>query len=169
MWLFTKNLLFTVIVPGAVAVVLPRAILERWPSAPGAPHPTSKFVALAGVFAGATLYASALARFALSGRGTPAPSDPPATLVTSGPYSRVRNPMYVGVTLLLAGETLYFWSPALVVYTLGCFAAFHAFVVAYEEPHLRRRFEAPYAAYRAAVPRWIPRIGTRSNQTSHPH
>jgi protein-S-isoprenylcysteine O-methyltransferase Ste14 len=35
---------------------------------------------------------------------------------------------------------------------------FHLFVVAYEEPTLRRSFGADYEAFRAAVPRWTPRL-----------
>ena len=40
------------------------------------------------------------------------------------------------------------------VFWLAC----HVFVVAYEEPTLARTFGAEYEAYRANVPRWIPRL-----------
>jgi protein-S-isoprenylcysteine O-methyltransferase Ste14 len=36
--------------------------------------------------------------------------------------------------------------------------AFHLFVVAYEEPTLRRTFGSEYEAYRANVRRWVPRV-----------
>jgi protein-S-isoprenylcysteine O-methyltransferase Ste14 len=157
MRLFAKNLLFTVIVPGAVTVLLPRTILEHWPAPEAAVPSAMRAGGLGAVLAGASLYASALATFALAGRGTPAPVDPPRCLVVSGPYRWMRNPMYVGVILLLAGEALYFAAPPLAVYAVGCFAAFHSFVVLYEEPHLRRRFGAAYVAYGASVPRWVPR------------
>jgi protein-S-isoprenylcysteine O-methyltransferase Ste14 len=112
---------------------------------------------LAAVLAGACLYAAALAAFTFVGRGTPAPVDPPRQLVAAGPYRWTRNPMYVGVALLLAGEAVYFAAVSLAAYALACFVAFHGFVVLYEEPHLGRRFGEAYAAYRVATPRWIPR------------
>jgi len=160
--LLVKNLVFTIIVPGAVAVLVPRRILERWPTSDGAVPWLLSAGGLVAVLAGASLYASALATFAFVGGGTPAPVDPPRHLVVTGPYRLMRNPMYIGVTLLLAGEALYFAAPSLAIYTVACFAAFHAFVVLYEEPRLRRQFGDEYAAYRASTPRWMPSAGTAS-------
>jgi protein-S-isoprenylcysteine O-methyltransferase Ste14 len=44
--------------------------------------------------------------FALRGRGTPAPFDPPRRLVITGLYRWVRNPIYVGMAIMLIGEAL---------------------------------------------------------------
>jgi protein-S-isoprenylcysteine O-methyltransferase Ste14 len=44
------------------------------------------------------------------------------------------------------------------VYGLLFWLAFHVFVVNYEEPVLERKFGAQYRAFRANVPRWIPRL-----------
>ena len=96
--------------------------------------------------------------FAVSGRGTLAPVDPPRRLVRVGLYRHVRNPMYVGVVTALFGEALFFQSRALAIYAVVAWLAFHLFVVLYEEPHLRDTFPEDYEAYRAAVPRWIPRL-----------
>jgi len=101
--------------------------------------------------------------FAASGKGTPAPIDPPRTLVRRGLYRAVRNPMYVGVVTVLLGESLVFNSVCLLVYAIGLWLAFHLFVVLYEEPTLRRTFGMEYQNYCATVPRWIPRLRAWDN------
>jgi protein-S-isoprenylcysteine O-methyltransferase Ste14 len=74
-----------------------------------------------------------------------------------GLYRYVRNPMYLGVTLVLLGEALLARSTALAVYWLVWFGAVNAFVIGYEEPDLRKRFGESYERYTARVGRWIPR------------
>ena len=95
--------------------------------------------------------------FALVGRGTPAPFDPPRKLVVRGPYRYVRNPMYLGAALALCGAAIFYRSTALLGYTGLFLVAMHGFVVWYEEPTLARLFDAEYEAYRARVRRWLPR------------
>ena len=98
--------------------------------------------------------------FAVVGKGTPAPFDPPRKLVVRGPYRHVRNPMYVGAATALGGAAMFYRSLPLLGY-LGLFlVATHAFVVWYEEPTLERLFGDEYRAYCAAVRRWRP--GVRS-------
>lgn len=115
---------------------------------------------VAGTFVGATgaaLALSCILTFALVGRGTPAPFDPPRRLVVQGPYRFVRNPMYLGAGLALAGAALFYQSFALLGY-LGVFLLVtHVFVVAYEEPTLRRTFAEDYDAYCAKTRRWWPK------------
>ncbi len=48
--------------------------------------------------------------FVFIGKGTPAPFDPPRKLVIRGPYRFVRNPMYIGAGMTLAGAVLYYQS-----------------------------------------------------------
>jgi protein-S-isoprenylcysteine O-methyltransferase Ste14 len=95
--------------------------------------------------------------FGRMGKGTLAPVDPPRFVVRSGLYRVVRNPMYVSVLTALAGEALLFRSARLAVWGVVVALMFHAFVVAYEEPTLRRQFGTNYEAYLGAVPRWLPR------------
>lgn len=99
----------------------------------------------------------AFARFALQGRGTPAPVAPPQQLVVTGLYRYVRNPMYVCVLAAILGQALLFGDQRLLLYGALFWLACHAFIVAYEEPTLSRTFGTQYEAYRANVPRWIPR------------
>ena len=50
-------------------------------------------------------------------------------------------------------------SMRLVLYGLAIWAAFHAFVVLYEEPTLRSLFGRDYERYLTTVPRWFPLAG----------
>src|SRR5687768_16172909 len=80
---------------------------------------------------------SAFARFVTEGRGTPAPVAPTEKLVVGGLYRWVRNPMYVAVGSVIAGQVLLFGSVPLLAYLAVVMAAFAAFVHLYEEPKLR--------------------------------
>jgi len=147
--------LFLAVAPGTVAGFIPWWI-TGW-RGPLAPPP----LAILGGFliaGGGYLLLECFGRFAVQGRGTPAPIAPPERLVVTGPYRRVRNPMYVAVTSLILGQAALFADPRLLIYGLVVWAAFHVFVVVYEEPTLRRTFPQDYAAFCAAVPRWIPRL-----------
>jgi len=107
---------------------------------------------------GATLALACILTFVLVGSGTPAPFDPPRRLVVRGPYGLVRNPMYIGAGLALAGAALFYQSISLLSYAGLFFLTTHLFVVWYEEPTLRRAFERDYAAYCRRVGRWWPKL-----------
>ena len=109
------------------------------------------------VLPAALLLLDAFARFAWEGRGTPAPIAPTESLVASGPYRFVRNPMYVAVVSLILGQGLLFGSAATLAYGAIVWLTVHLFVVFYEEPTLSAAHPT-YGAYRAAVPRWLPRL-----------
>jgi Phospholipid methyltransferase len=91
--------------------------------------------------------------FVVTGRGTPAPIDPPKALVANGLYRYTRNPMYVAVVTILLGHFFWFGTIAMIAYAAIVFLAFHSFVMLYEEPHLTRTFGASYERYRHVVPR----------------
>jgi len=107
---------------------------------------------------GAMLALWCIATFILIGRGTPAPFDPPRRLVVVGPYRLVRNPMYIGAALALAGAALFYESWALLGYCAAFALATHLFVVTYEEPTLRATFGDPYVRYCERVHRWWPGV-----------
>jgi protein-S-isoprenylcysteine O-methyltransferase Ste14 len=153
-WLFVKNLLFTVLVPGSVAVAVPLWIVGGDTAATG----VGRSLAVVPLALGAAIYFWCLWDFATFGHGTPAPIDAPRRLVIRGLYRFVRNPMYVGVLLVIAGLSLWFGSKSLAAYAAAIFAGFHSFVVLYEEPTLRRRFAADYERYASRVGRWLPRL-----------
>ncbi len=66
-----------------------------------------------------------------------------------------RNPMYVGISLILFGEAFAFGSGNQLVYAVVVLLGFHSWVLVYEEPKLGRTFGESYKAYCARVPRWI--------------
>lgn len=140
--------------PGFVGVYLPLFMMRG--------HPLSQhlWLRIAGslLIAGGLLpLCESIARFVREGRGTLVPAFPTEELVVSGFYRYVRNPMYVGVTCALAGETMLFASRQLAIYTLAVFVIVNLFVMFYEEPTLRRRYGQAYDRFRANVPRWLPR------------
>jgi protein-S-isoprenylcysteine O-methyltransferase Ste14 len=106
---------------------------------------------------GASVALWCIAIFALVGRGTPAPFDPPRRVVSTGPYRHVRNPMYLGAAMALCGGALFYESGALLGYATGFLLLMHAFVVVYEEPALTAAFGDDYKAYCRQVRRWWPR------------
>lgn len=102
-----------------------------------------------------------LVRFVSEGHGTPMPMAPPRRLVVSGAFRVVRNPAYLASVVLLVGQGLWLGSRAVLWYAAWMALLFHAFVVAYEEPTLRRTFGAEYDAYCRRVGRWLPRLPRR--------
>lgn len=109
---------------------------------------------------GAAIMLRCIWDFAWTGRGTPAPFDPPRRLVVTGLYRYVRNPMYIGMAVFLIGEALVLpqVTRAMLI-MLGVLAlAVTAFVMLYEEPTLRRLFGEDYEVYCRHVRRWLPRL-----------
>ena len=151
MVLLVKNLLFTVIVPGTVAVYVPLLLTSNEPIGSGISTIASSVILVLG----AVIYGWCVWDFATFGRGTPAPIDAPRKLVARGLYRYSRNPMYVGVLTVLLGWVVLFQGVGLVVYALVVALCFHLFVVYYEEPHLQRLFGESYADYRGRVRRWF--------------
>jgi len=150
MWLLLKNVLFTLLVPGTVAVFVPLFAFRHGGLA-WAPRAAPALVLL-GI--GAAIYFWCLWDFAIAGRGTPAPIDPPKQLVVRGLYRVSRNPMYVGVLAVIAGWALLFGEWSIAAYGAAVWLAFTLFVLGYEEPHLERVFGAAYTDYCARVGRW---------------
>jgi protein-S-isoprenylcysteine O-methyltransferase Ste14 len=153
-WL--KTVLFTLVVPGTTLAFVPYWILA---SGVGGRLSLGAFrwLGLLPLLGGIAGLALCYAAFAITGRGTPSPLDPPKTLVGGGLYRFLRNPIYVSATLVLIGESLLWEAPALILYAGLFWIASHLFVVGYEEPTLHRRFGASYETYCRAVPRWVPR------------
>ncbi len=156
MMVLVRAITYATLFTGLVLVFLPTQVLSAAgvaaPARLGAPQ-------IAGMIVGAAGGAAAvwcILTFALVGRGTPAPFDPPRRLVVRGPYRYVRNPMYLGAALALAGAALYYETGALWAYAGGFLVLTHLLVVLYEEPALRQTFGEDYEAYCGQVRRWWP-------------
>lgn len=148
---------FLLLAPGVVAGVLPWVIsgwrLHDWHAASWVVVP----IAGIAITVGAAFLLHAFALFALH-RGTPAPIAPTQTLVVSGVYRFVRNPMYLAVLAIILGQALLCGSWGLVAYAAIAFAAVFGFVKGYEEPTLTRTYGEQYLDYRRNVRGWLPRL-----------
>lgn len=162
-----RTLLFSILVPGMVALYFPYLFLE------GAHELTLPlmfslpWIGIIPFALGIALYFWCAGEFTFRGGGTPAPIDPPRALVIKGPYRWTRNPMYVAVLSTILGEALLFRSAALAIYAVLLFGTFHLFIISYEEPTLQRLFGAAYTEYQHAVPRWLLRWPTRTARSNY--
>lgn len=155
-------LIAVVALPIPVAVLIPAVLVfafraSRWTHSFSAP---SSLTFWFGVAAGASGLISALRSvfsFARHGEGTPAPWDPPARFVANGPYRFVRNPMILGVFLLLLGEAVLLCSIPLFVWFAVFVIGNSLYIPLIEEKGLERRFGTAYSQYKKNVPRWFPR------------
>ena len=147
--------LFLALAPGTVAVLLPWWLTG---GRAGQWWPPVRVLGLVPLAAGAVVLLSAFTRFVAEGLGTPAPVAPTEHLVVGGLYRHVRNPMYVAVVAVIAGQGLLLARPVLLVYGAVAGLVMAAFARWYEEPELTGRFGAEYERYRAAVPGWWPRL-----------
>jgi protein-S-isoprenylcysteine O-methyltransferase Ste14 len=153
--LFLRAAFFALLGPGTVTIAIPWLLLRT-----GArPMPVGDF-RFAGAFPlaiGAAALLGCILDFAIRGKGTLAPVDPPRNLVVRGLYGWVRNPVYLAVWLVLVGESILFRSWPILIEAGVTVVAMHLFVVGYEEGALRRKFGAEYEDYCARVGRWLPR------------
>ncbi|MGO9735685.1 methyltransferase family protein [Mycobacterium sp.] len=150
--------LFFVIAPCTLAGIIPWSITSWELRPPFFGLEMTRVVGIVLILAGVPGLVDAFTRFALQGLGTPAPIAPPRTLVVTGLYRYMRNPMYVAVVAIILGQAVLFGDWRLIVYSALLWVAFHVFVVAYEEPTLAQKFGGEYEAFRANVRRWIPRM-----------
>ena len=154
--LWFRTVLFTILVPGTELVLIP-IVVVYFEIGPRLELGPARYSGLAPLLAGLVVILRCFADFVRRGRGTPAIYDPPRELVVAGLYRYVRNPQYVGVVLVVVGEALLSGRVVLFGYAALLAIGYHLFVRYYEEPTLGRLFGEPYARYRAAVPRWLPR------------
>jgi protein-S-isoprenylcysteine O-methyltransferase Ste14 len=153
-----RAIFFAFLLPGTVIGWVPMALLRRsdWLELGAA-----RFVGLPLIGVGSVGLLWCIWDFARVGRGTLAPVDPPRFLVKGGLYRYVRNPMYVSVLFVVLGEALLFESRRLFVWFAAVAAAFHLFVLLYEEPNLTDRCGESYLEYKRSVPRWLPKMTPR--------
>ena len=160
--LFIRSAFWTVLFPGTVAGYIPWRFFH-------VAVDTQKLdlfdiVGIVISACGVAILLRSIVEFARRGRGTLSPLDPARKLVVTGLYRWVRNPMYLGVLLVLLGEVLIAPSIALAVYAASFFIAVNTFTRYFEEPYLLRTFGPSYDLYRANVRRWIPRSSPWDSQ-----
>ena len=157
-WVLLRTLVFTALVPGTGAVLVPYWLLGSEGKLSGVGFGLLQALGSSAIAFGAAGYFWCAWDFARTGRGTPAPFDAPRFLAARGLYRVVRNPMYASVLLVVFGESLLFESWRLARYAGAGWVFFHFLVMLYEEPTLREKFGESYAKYCKTVPRWVPRL-----------
>ena len=110
-------------------------------------------IAVILIGAGAALAIPALRGFRSAGTHVE-PWKASTVLVTGGIFGRLRNPMYVGLTLLLSGLSIVLASDWMLVMTIVFMPVIHFGVVKREERYLEAKFGDAYRAYKASVPRY---------------
>ncbi len=155
-FLIIKNLVFTVVAPGTVTILLPYVVASNTGITPPVSMEVPQFLAMLPGAAGLAIYFWCLWDFAVIGRGTPAPIDAPKVLIAVGLYRYVRNPMYLGIVMIVLAEAIFVQSMTLLAYAMVWWLVVHLFVTLYEEPHLRATFGESYRQYQASVRRWLP-------------
>ncbi|MBI1765814.1 MAG: isoprenylcysteine carboxylmethyltransferase family protein [Acidobacteria bacterium] len=154
---FFKTFLFTLLVPCTVTIWIPARLLAAEQLRSGGQFGVLRAGGLLLMCLGAAIYLQCAWDFTFTGKGTPAPIDPPKELVARGLYRYTRNPMYVGVLSVLLGEAWWWAAKELLAYAALVALLFYCFVILYEEPVLRRQFGAAYEKYCQTVPRWLGR------------
>ena len=152
-----KLLKLILLVPGSVLLYIP-LLLVLWENR-GWPYTASGPVLLLSIllfWGGLALLVWAARLLIVEGQGTPLPMDPPANLVTDGPYRFVRNPMMIGAFAILLGEALYFESYFILIYFAVFFIAGLIMVPKYDEPQMALKYGGKFVEYKNDVPRWIP-------------
>ena len=155
--MFTKALIAFLVLPGIVGGLLPVAlgIFDPWRGAGlRLGYPIAAF--------GLVVLGWCIRDFYVSGKGTLAPWAPPENLVIVGLYRYTRNPMYLGVLLIVCGFALLFTSPLLTLYWAVLAVGFHLRVLFFEERWLAGQFGDEWIKYKRSVSRWVP--GTRAFQ-----
>jgi protein-S-isoprenylcysteine O-methyltransferase Ste14 len=158
--LFARALLAFLLLPGMVGFVVPLTLID--PRLSRADWRAFEPLGLLPLVAGIIILLWCVREFHVAGKGTLAPWMPPKHLVVSGLYRLSRNPMYVGVSLILWGWAIGFQSRPLTAYALVVMLAFHLRIVFGEEPWLAETHGAQWQRYKASVPRWLGfRLGPR--------
>jgi len=95
-------------------------------------------------------------------RGTPFPGNPPQKLITSGLYSRTRNPMLLGWFVMLFGLGILLNSISLIFIFTPLFICLNVlYLKTIEEKEMEKKFGREYIIYKETVPMFIPGFAKR--------
>jgi protein-S-isoprenylcysteine O-methyltransferase Ste14 len=83
------------------------------------------------------------------------PTDPTDYLITDGIYRYTRNPMYLGMILMLFGVAVFFGTLPFYIAAIAYVIVMDQSFCPYEEDKLAKTFGEQYAAYESKVRRWI--------------
>jgi protein-S-isoprenylcysteine O-methyltransferase Ste14 len=83
------------------------------------------------------------------------PGGVPSTLITTGFYSRSRNPMYLAYVITTSGAAIILGSITAFIAPVICFSVIHVVIIPLEEKNLQKIFGQKYEHYQHSVHRWI--------------
>jgi len=154
--LYIKNIIFFILQPGLVVGLIPYLLIRnRLSSIVNNRFSLLDYFGLVLILLGLLIALYCVYRFIIDGLGTLSPVHRTKALVVKGLYKYSRNPMYVGMLLVLIGEFIITESVHLLAYIIVVGLAFHWFVIFVEEPRLTRDFKTEYLDYMNRVRRWF--------------
>jgi protein-S-isoprenylcysteine O-methyltransferase Ste14 len=106
------------------------------------------------VLAGVVLLAYSVSLL-ISKHTTPDPEGIPSSLITTGPFSFSRNPIYLADVIMATGAAIIFSSLSSFIAPVVVFLVLNTFVIPFEERNLRIKFGEKYEAYMCRVRRWV--------------
>ncbi len=142
--------------PLAVGAIIALGMWLAFYTLPEFAYPPLRIVAMGMGIVGAGITGLAMLSF-WSAHTTPNPMKPSSAsyLVTSGIYRFTRNPMYLGLLLLLAGWALYLANILAFLFLPAFILYMNRFQIKPEERALTNRFGRKYLEYASRVNRWI--------------
>ena len=154
--MFVRAFLLFLVLPSILAGLLPwmLAFIDPW-------RRTGWSFGFPAIGCGLIILLWCLRDFFVSGKGTSSPWDPPKHLVVVGLYRFTRNPMYIGVLLVVGGWAIVAGSPLIGAYLIPLAVVLHLRIIFKEEPWMFRKFGQDWARYSKRVPRWFPRTARR--------
>jgi protein-S-isoprenylcysteine O-methyltransferase Ste14 len=139
----------------ALAYVLVALAISRqlgWPKVPGLPLPTLGFVLALIPW---ILPVWAVAVFRREGTEINPTTPTNRALIVDGPYRYTRNPMYLGLVLVMLGIAIWVGAWPMFLAPVAVFATANWVHIPFEEIKMRRQFGAAYDEYVGRVRRWI--------------
>lgn len=151
-----KTGLFSLLVSGVVAGVIPRPLAHRdrlpFPISGRAAKPFGGI----SVTTGLVLYLHTAWRFSDEGDGTPVPIDEPNRPMTGGIYARVRDPMSVAALPCTLGQAFVYRSVHVLWWAAAVRSASTTRSPASRNPTCGRRTVRRTKSNGERVPRWLP-------------
>jgi protein-S-isoprenylcysteine O-methyltransferase Ste14 len=148
---------FFVVAPGTVAGLVPWLITHWGITGSGPLWRVLQVIGVVLIVVGLIPPVHAFIQFVKAG-GTPIPIAPTQRLVVTGFNRYVRNPMYLGLIVVMLGQALLFGSLSLAAWAAAFWIITASFVRWYEEPTLVYEYDGEYETYRRNVHAWIPRL-----------
>lgn len=118
------------------------------------PHVLSPWLGIALTASSVILVALSFREFRRA-KTSPRPEKPTTAIIREGPYGYTRNPLYVAMSLLHLGVSLWVNSLFMLLMLLPALAVISRGVIDREERYLEKKFGKEYLDYKASVRRWV--------------